>query len=134
MSMLNDLTERITADEAIAAMTAQAFHCEPSSDACARAVSLVRALCRSDDDGDRLIPSSEILAAIDSALGNQRVLVHCQMGFMGADWDLETAVAVVRQADEIGWCPPFMGGHNLVVIAGAKQYNFQVRKPGEDSR
>jgi hypothetical protein len=127
--MLNNDVERITAGEAIAAMTAQAFRCQPLRDDYQRAVERVRGVCRYDGDGDYLVPSSVILAAIDSAIGNQRVIVHCIMSFTGGDWDLETAIALVREADVIGWCPPFMNDHNLVVIAEGKQYNFQVHKP-----
>jgi hypothetical protein len=49
------------------------------------------------------------------------------MGGFGADWDLAEAIALVRNADEIGWCRPFMG-HNLAVVAGGKHYNFQASK------
>lgn len=128
MTILADSVKRITKDDAIAALTEQAFRCQPDEDDYRRAVRLVGALCRCESGQDRLVPSSEILAAISSALAGQRVIVHCYLGSFGADWDLDKAVALVREANEVGWCRPWMG-HGLVVLSGGRTYKFQCVKP-----
>ena len=136
--------EHITADEAIEAMTAQAFHCQPSGEDYERAVTLVRGLCRVEEDSagvvrDWQVRSAQILAAIDEGLGTQRVLVHCFKGTLGADWDLEDAIKLIRRACETGWRPASEGvnpfrGYDLVVHADKRYHYFQVHKPQEDPR
>lgn len=62
----------------------------------------------------------------DSAHG--RTLVHCYMGSFGADWDVDSAVALARHADDIAWMPNIFG-HELAVLADGKIHSFNVKRP-----
>lgn len=143
MTAVSANLEHITADEAIEAMTAQAFRCQPGEDEYRRAVEAVRALCR-DTDGNNLpgesqLPVGEFQAVLAEALGSQRVLVHCFKGSHGTNWDLDDAIKLIRRASEIGWYHLFasvdpFGRHDLAVRADGSYYHFQVHKPEEDPR
>lgn len=141
--------EEITAEAAIAALVAGAFRHEPGEDQYEAAVSAVRALCEDEDgevSGDKLVPSSVVLAALDGAL-ETRVTVHCMMDahvmILGADWDLSSAIELVGKAGAEGYlsgCAWTAGpmGHDLAVIAPNKLsgelvvHRFDVRKPAAD--
>ena len=66
-----------------------------------------------------------------------RVIVHSILnGWIGADWDLDELLTLIRSADGLYW-QDGMAGHDLAVIAyaqpdGAKvQYNFEVPRPAD---
>lgn len=57
-----------------------------------------------------------------------RQLIHCRLGGMGADHDLESALAHVEESDEIVWITsPFC--HDLAVVVGERVYCYAVRNP-----
>lgn len=65
-----------------------------------------------------------------------RRIVHCLAGGMGADWDLEGALAILDDARDIAWLPgPFTAGHDLAVLdAEGRIRRFQVEAPAEVPR
>lgn len=57
-----------------------------------------------------------------------RAIIHCRLGGMGADHDLESALAHVEESDQIQWVnSPF--GHDLAVQVGDHVYCYDVRRP-----
>jgi hypothetical protein len=56
------------------------------------------------------------------------MLIHCFMGSMGADWDLESAVKLVRRSDDVAWIDNLFS-HNLGVLADGRVHCFDARKP-----
>jgi hypothetical protein len=59
-----------------------------------------------------------------------RQLVHCLIGTMGADWDLDAALADLAKASEVAWVDG-LAGHDLAVLVGGRLRNFNVRRPEE---
>jgi hypothetical protein len=125
----------ITSEEAVAALTAQAFHEQPGDDDYRKAVEAALSLTR-NTEGDDLdpgaeIPVGEISRVIHDALGEQRVIVHCMLDapgmVIGADWDLADAVALCQRTDRFAWTPG-PARHDLAVIADGKVYRFDVRR------
>lgn len=45
-----------------------------------------------------------------------RTVIHCRLGGIGADWDLDGAIALVERSTWRGWVESIMG-HNLGVVA-----------------
>ena len=71
----------------------------------------------------------------DSAYG--RTLVHCMTGgTLGADWDLDGALALVERADQIAWHWSLLGHELTVKDADGRTYMFNAQhaKHGEASR
>lgn len=58
-----------------------------------------------------------------------RRMVHCSGGFTGADWTVESVLACIRTAREVGWVDGFNRHHLRVIDADGKQWTFQVPKP-----
>ena len=129
----NTPIQRITAEEAVAALTAGAWHESPSGEDYEQAVAAVLLLAK-DTDGSNLppgsqIPAGEIVRAIHEALGEQRSIVHCIMSFTGADWDLESAVALARKPDaKCAWLDG-PAHHDLGIFADGRRHHFDVRRP-----
>lgn len=133
--------ERITADEAIAALTAGAWHEEPREEDYRNVMESVLSFCAEHEGvpgvfapADVPIPPAEIRRVIEVALGKQRTIIHCVMSFTGADWDLETATALARRDDaQCAWAPHFMN-HDLAIHAEGAMHRFDVRKPVEPAK
>jgi hypothetical protein len=61
-----------------------------------------------------------------------RVVVHCLLGIVGTDWELDEALRLVSKATHVAWADhPFR--HHLAVVADGRQYNFDVERPGGGS-
>lgn len=120
--------DRISKDEAIAVLRKHAWTERIDEEKYAEAVEKVQAICAPAGAGpERKVCARDILAAIDEALGTPRVLIHCFMGGMGADWSLEGAVKLVERADEVAWVDNLFR-HDLGVLADGKVHCFDVRK------
>lgn len=57
-----------------------------------------------------------------------RVTVHCFLSFIGADWDLDAAINLLDEAEEIAWVTNLLR-HDLAVKARGKVYRFDVPAP-----
>lgn len=65
--------------------------------------------------------------------GAGRVIVHCFIGMIGADWDLDTVLTEIDNAEEIGWTRHLFG-HELAVLSALHDgrrtlYHFDVKQP-----
>lgn len=60
-----------------------------------------------------------------------RPIVHCVGSFTGADWDLESAVALVEQAARIEWVSNWADHELAVEEVDGKRWHFSIRRPGE---
>jgi hypothetical protein len=153
MSQRAEGVEEITKEAAIEALRGAALTHEPGESQLEDAIRAVRDLCdcqldeRGDVALDKLVPSSRILAALDEALA-PRVTVHClvdsPVAVLGADWDLDEAIALVGTAGGEGYlsgCAWTAGPsrHDLAIIAPNKLsgklcvYRFDARKPASES-
>lgn len=63
----------------------------------------------------------------DSAYG--RTLVHVFTGTVGADWDLDRALALLSDAQAIGWRNSPLNHDLTVVTDDAARYSFNVQRP-----
>jgi hypothetical protein len=124
--------QRLTPDEAVAALTAAAWTESISGERYGRAVEVVQAMtAEGDPDLDPMIPASRIRAAVAEALGEQQTLIHCFMGSMGADWSLEGAIELARRdGAQCAWAPN-MFRHELAVYAGGEMHRFDARRPAD---
>lgn len=116
----------ITPDEAVAALTAGAWTEPVSDERYVSAVETARAMCRKAGDGS--VPAADVLAAIERELGTPRTIIHCFLGALGCDWELDTAIALVREAEKVGWAPSIFR-HELAAMKDGKVYRFDVRAP-----
>lgn len=57
-----------------------------------------------------------------------RTLIHCQMSFTGADWDLDGALDLVARADQVAWTTHWLR-HDLGVQADGRAHYFDVPRP-----
>jgi hypothetical protein len=73
------------------------------------------------------LPAADVLAAIDAVVAAPRKRIHCRLGGLGADWDLDKAVELVRGANGAAWIPSLMR-HDLAVKSGDDVYHFEARK------
>ena len=133
----------LTLDEAADALRAGAWSETVGLDAAApcllAAVDALWDLCH-DDAGNWLPDSTGVpvrdLAAVLRDVGEMpkhRMVVHCRLGGMGADWGLPAALDLVASARSVDWSRGLFG-HDLVVVGeDGKQYRFDVRKPGEET-
>ena len=122
--------QRITADEAAAALTAAAWTERISEEKYEAAVEAVLAL--TGEDG-AMIPASRIRDVIRDHLGTPRTLIHCFMGGLGADWDLAAAVEMARRGGaQCAWAPHMLG-HDLAVFADGSMHRFEARRPAPAS-
>lgn len=62
-----------------------------------------------------------------------RDLVHCILGFTGADWDLDDALRAVDGADVCLWLPHFAHHDLCVVGVMGLTFHFNARMPEEDA-
>lgn len=118
---------RITPDEAVAALESAAWTERIREEAYENAVEAVRAVCAEAGPGEATF-AADVFAAIDLALGTPRTIVHCFLGGLGADWDLATAIALVRSAEKVGWVPHLLR-HELAALKDGKLYCFEVSAP-----
>lgn len=118
---------RITADEAVAALKGAAWTEHINEDKYEAAVEAVRATCRETGEGE-VVPVDDVLAAIERELGTPRTLIHCFLGGLGADWDLDGAIELVRSAEKVGWVPNIFR-HELGALKDGKLYCFQASAP-----
>lgn len=52
--------------------------------------------------------------------------IHCFMGFLGADWDKERVVELIKDSKRIAWADnPF--NHNLAVINNGRLHSFDIK-------
>lgn len=127
--------QRLTADEAVAALTAAAWTERISEERYEAAVEAALSLTR-DADGEPLadgtqIPAAEVARVIREALGEPRVGIHCMMGSLGTDRDLAGAIEIARRdGARCAWAPN-MFRHELAVFADGKMYRFDARRPAE---
>lgn len=71
------------------------------------------------------ITQEEALVAVKNAnqVGNK---IHCFMGFIGADWDEEDVIKLIKDSKRIAWADnPF--NHNLAIINNGKLHNFDIK-------
>lgn len=132
----------LTRDEAAAALRAGAWTETPGLDDAAprflAAVDAVWDLCH-DEAGNWLpdnahVPVRDLSAALAQAghLPKQRTVVHCRAGGIGADWDLDAALAVVASAQSAEWSRSLFGHDLLVTGADGDAYRFAVPMPGRE--
>lgn len=58
-----------------------------------------------------------------------RRVIHSMRGGLGADWDLDGAIAAVESAREVAWVDHLLG-HNLAVReADGRIVHFEVKRP-----
>jgi hypothetical protein len=121
--------QRITADEAVAALTAAAWTEHIAEEKYQAAVEACLLLAGEPAEGtDPFIPASQIRAAVKGALGEQRTLIHCFMTF-GCDWTLESAIALARRDDaQCAWAPS-MFRHELAIWADGSMHRFEAHRP-----
>lgn len=76
--------------------------------------------------------AQEITAAFGGTLPEERTIIHCFSGGFGCDWDLHKAVELARSADDIAWITGGITmGHDLAIKKDREVYRFDVRKPDE---
>lgn len=92
---------------------------------------------------DETITEDEAIAAIERCkfvcgddeisdhTGKPRELVHCFLGFLGADWDTYSAIEEVKHADRVYWGDT-MFGDCLVVESTWSKYDWD--EPGKARR
>jgi hypothetical protein len=120
---------RITPDEAVAALKAAAWTEPVREESYVKAVEAVRAICETGWHGHTAETlAAVVLAAIDTALGTPRTIIHCFTGGFGADWDVGTAVTLAREAERVGWAPNLFR-HELAALKDGRLYCFDVRAP-----
>ena len=71
------------------------------------------------------IDSKEAVQAIKSVEGSS---IHCFMGFVGADWDKKSVIALAKKSKRIAWADN-MFAHNLVIINEGRQHCFDIKYP-----
>lgn len=59
-----------------------------------------------------------------------RTLIHCFLGGIGCDWDLDDALRTLAGAKAVGWINDLFG-HDLAIEADGKVYRFDVPHPPE---
>lgn len=57
-----------------------------------------------------------------------RKIIHCFIGFIGADWNLEAVLEDLNKADEITWTDHWMG-HDLTIRVDNQVHHFGVTRP-----
>jgi hypothetical protein len=118
----------ITADAAVGALAAAAWTEPVREDAYEKAVAAVRTICEAVPAGPERALAASILGAIDGAIGTPRKRIHCFLGGLGANWDLDEAVRFVRTAEKVGWAPNIFR-HELAALKDGKIYAFDVPAP-----
>lgn len=121
-------------DDAKKALEAVAFRVWPE-DRELRCMELAQWLVYLDDptipeavEERRRITLTRIVDRAREAVGEPRLVVHSFLGTLGADHDLERALALVDEADRVGWMPHLLR-HELAVVVGRRRYNFDVKRP-----
>jgi hypothetical protein len=126
----------ISVDAAVEALAAAAFAEPVAEDRYIAAVEAVQKLADEAeavagcvaDPIDNLVSPGDIRRAISDAIGTPRMIIHCFIGSFGADWDLDGAVRLIREAEKVGWAPNIFG-HELAALKDGKFYAFDVRAP-----
>lgn len=57
-----------------------------------------------------------------------RTLIHCFLGSFGADWDLDSALALLGRAERVAWAD-HMFRHDLAIVADGRTHWFDVQRP-----
>ena len=68
------------------------------------------------------ITQEEALKAIKTS--NKQI--HCFLGFIGANWDKEEVIEIIKKSKRIAWADN-MFNHNLAVINDGELYNFDIK-------
>ena len=68
------------------------------------------------------ITQEEALKAVEPIEGK----IHCFMGMIGADWDKESVVDLIKKSKRIAWADN-MFDHNLAVINDGRLHNFNIK-------
>lgn len=84
-------------------------------------------------DGVVYLTADEAEAALRDAAryreDDGRTLVHCFLGFIGADWDLDDVLAELPDARDIAWLDDIFG-HDLAVLTNTgRLLRFEVKSP-----
>ncbi len=70
------------------------------------------------------INQEEALKAVENIVDDK---IHCFLGFIGADWDKESVINLIKKSKRIAWADN-MFNHNLAVINEGRLYNFDIKK------
>jgi len=88
---------------------------------------------RTDDGLTHLTPAQAEVALRKAAFtigeedeGAGRVIVHCMMSFTGADWDLDSALALLPTARDIVWIDDIFGHELAVMSENGTTHRFQA--------
>lgn len=58
--------------------------------------------------------------------------IHSTLSGLGADWDVEAAVAFIESAQRCGWLAGSLLGHDLAVVgADGRRVRFEAKRPVE---
>jgi hypothetical protein len=57
-----------------------------------------------------------------------RIVLHSRAGGIGADWDLAAVLGFIGEAEEVGFGFSLLG-HEMYVVNGGRQVNFDVKAP-----
>lgn len=57
-----------------------------------------------------------------------RVILHSRAGGIGADWDIAAVLEFIGGAEEVGFGFSLLG-HEMYVVNGGRQVNFEVEAP-----
>ena len=67
--------------------------------------------------------------AIKIVQEDKRKIIHCFLGFIGADWDKKSVIDSIKKAKSISWVWNVFN-HNLAIIDEKNwQYNFDIQHP-----
>lgn len=87
-----------------------------------------------NDPGVVEISTEEAVAAIEASTycdGDGNPLVHCFIGFIGADWSRASAIDEVRKATRCAWVRTVWGEHLGIEVAGENVRLFDTVKAPE---
>ncbi|HET9893748.1 MAG TPA: hypothetical protein VFQ44_02330 [Streptosporangiaceae bacterium] len=124
--MLADSVKRIPKDQAVAALTAQAVVREPGIEDYKTAVGRLRRYL--DNHRGSRVGADSVTQILDESLPAPRPTVHAYRdGKDIGDRPLEEAIMIIVNADDFGWCLPWLG-HDLVAEYFGSHYNFKAVK------
>ena len=84
-----------------------------------------RAAAHANADRDGMI---DALRASAFTTTEGRTIIHTLRGGFGADWDLESAIEFVRDAEEAHWID-HLTGHDLAAVRDGRTVCFDVKRP-----
>ncbi|MDQ2874826.1 MAG: hypothetical protein M3Y33_08550 [Actinomycetota bacterium] len=135
--------QRITADEAVTALTAAAWTESISGEKYEAAVEAALKFCAAHEMGPvpvlggyglTMVSPADVRKVIEDEMGPApRVLIHCFTDTVGCDFTLEAAVELARRENaQCAWAPN-MFRHELAVYADGEMHRFDARRPAPDS-